>query len=128
MLFCSSAALDGIYYHLNLLRATESNAETIFESLVRHELNLIVLFSHCLLQFILDSSRILDEDEVGTTLIHLETREITELFLKELAVPFHLISHVTIVIVAFEGSKSHSFRETCPAPINPNPTRRPGRP
>ena len=65
----------------------------------------------------LDFCWVLDKDEVGNALINLEAREITKFLFEQLAIPLHIISHLTIVVVTLKGSYCYSLREAVIAKV-----------
>ena len=68
-----------------------------------------MLLGQCLLQLLLDGQRVLDEYEVGHTLVDLESRPAIQFPLVQLTPPLHVVSHATVVVVAVEGCQCHSL-------------------
>ena len=101
--------LDGVADKLRLLLTTQRDAQAVLQTLVAHELDLVILQLQGFHQRLLDGDGLLDQDEVGHRLVALEAGQVASYLLIQLASPFHIVGHVAIVLVAVQGGQRHSL-------------------
>ncbi len=69
------------------------------------------------LEGLLDADGVLDEDEVGYALVDFEAGEGAQFLIEELAVPFHVVGYLAVVVLAVEGGEGYGFAEAVVAEV-----------